>query len=219
MTDDIATMQLTEADRQEIGEAITRAELNTSGEIVAVLAGQSGSYRLLPLFLAAFIALLVPLVLLYLPQLTEGAYLIWALDRIYFIQLLVFVCLSFLLSMRPIRYWIVPSRLKHKWAHAHALEQFAAQEMHTTSGRTGVMIFVSVIEHYAEVIADTAIYEKVSPDVWQGIVSDLAAHIGQREPKEGFVSAITKAGELLAEHFPPGSINENELSNHLIVIE
>jgi putative membrane protein len=206
-------------DAEEIGQAITKEEQRTSGEIVAVLAAQSGSYRLLPLFLSAFIALLVPLFLLYLPQLSEGRYLVWAEDRIYFIQLVIFVVLSFLLSMRPLRYWIVPRSLKNKWAHAHALEQFAAQEMHTTSGRTGVMIFVSVIEHYAEVIADKAIYEKVPPEVWSDVVNELVSHIGQKEPKKGFLMAINRAGDLLSEHFPPGSINHDELSNHLIIIE
>ena len=206
-------------DAEAIGAAITTEEQRTSGEIVAVLARQSGSYRLLPLFLAAFIALLVPLFLLYLPRYTEGAYLIWAHDRIYFVQLIVFVLLSFILSMRPLRYWIVPRALKHSWAHAHALEQFAAQEMHTTQGRTGVMIFVSVVEHYAEVVADTAIYEKVPPETWEKIVRGLTAIIQEKQPGQGFLDAIAASGQLLAEHFPPGVVNDNELSNHLIIIE
>lgn len=210
---------LAKDDAETIGAAITREEARTSGEIVAVLAHQSGSYRLLPLFLAAFIALLVPLVLLYLPRFTEGAYFIWALDRIYFVQLIVFVLLSFLLSMRPLRYWIVPRALKHSWAHAHALEQFAAQEMHTTQGRTGVMIFVSVVEHYAEVVADTAIYEKVPPETWEELVRSLTSKIQDKQPAEGFLAAIAASGDLLAKHFPPGVMNENELSNHLIIIE
>lgn len=210
---------LKDGDAEVIGAEIERQEARTSGEIVAVLAAQSGSYRLLPLFLAAFIALLVPLILIYLPGLTEGRFVIWAADKIYFIQLLVFVVLAFVLSQRPLRYWIVPGSLKNKWARAHALEQFAAQEMHTTAGRTGVMIFVSVLEHYAEVIADQAIYEKVPPEDWQHIVADLVSQIQRKDPKKGFIMAITSAGDLLSEHFPPGTEDENELSNHLIVIE
>ena len=63
---------ITKAEADEIGEKITEQERRTSGEIVAVLAAQSGSYRLMPLFIAAFVALLVPLVMLYLPLLTSG---------------------------------------------------------------------------------------------------------------------------------------------------
>ncbi len=210
---------LPDSDREEIGAEIARQEERTSGEIVAVLAAQSGSYRLLPLFLAAFIALLIPLLLLYLPGLSEGRWVVWSADKIYFVQLIVFVILAFLLSVRPIRYWIVPDSLKIKWARAHALEQFASQEMHTTQGRTGVMIFVSVVERYAEILADQAIYEKVSKDEWQHIVADLVAQIQKKDPKNGFVEAVKRAGELLHTHFPPGTEDDNELPNHLIVIE
>lgn len=210
---------LSEEEAKEIGDAITIEEARTSGEIVAVLAAQSGSYRLLPLFLSAFIALLVPLILIYLPLFTEGRLVVWSADRIYFLQLLVFLALAFTLSQRPLRYMIVPRSLKKKWARAHALEQFAAQEMHTTQGRTGVMIFVSVVEHYAEIIADKGIYEKVPVDDWQALVQELVGHIENKKPKEGFLAAIHGAGALLHQHFPPGTANEDELTNHLIVIE
>ena len=210
---------LSEEEAREIGDAITVEEARTSGEIVAVLDAQSGSYRLLPLFLSAFLALLVPLVLIYLPLLTEGRLVVWSADRIYFLQLIVFVALAFVLSQRPLRYWIVPRSLKHKWARAHALEQFAAQEMHTTQGRTGVMIFVSVVEHYAEIIADKGIYEKVPEEDWQVLVGTLVSHIQKKQPKAGFLSAIEGAGALLNQHFPPGTGDEDELTNHLIVIE
>ena len=206
-------------DVDEIGAAITQQEERTSGEIVAVLAAQSGSYGLLPLFMAAFIALLVPLVMLYLPMMSEGRFVIWSADKIYFLQLVVFVGLALLLSLRPVRYWIVPRAIKQKWARAHALEQFAAQEMHTTQGRTGVMIFVSVVEHYAEVIADKGIYEKVPHAHWQEIVDEMVSHIEKKDPKKGFLVAIERAGDLLHAHFPPGAVPENELANHLIVIE
>lgn len=210
---------MTEEDAKEIGEAITRNEKRTSGEIVAVLSSQSGSYRLLPLFIGAFIALLVPLILIYLPLYTQGSYMIWSAERIYFFQLICFVVLSFVFSMRPIRYWIVPGALKRRWAHAHAMEQFAAQEMHTTTGRTGVMIFVSVAERFAEVIGDIGIYEKVPEEEWQKMVSDLVRDIEHKKPKEGFLKAIETSGTWLNKHFPPTSEPLNELSNHLIIIE
>lgn len=206
-------------DAQVISDAIVSQEKGTSGEIVAVLAAQSGSYRLLPLFLSAFIALLVPLILIYLPRYTDGQFLIWSAERIYFIQLVCFVVLSLILSMRPFRYWIVPRSLKRRWAHAHALEQFAAQEMHTTSGRTGIMIFVSVAEHYAEVIGDVAIYEKIPAEDWNAMVGELVQNIKDKKPKNGFVTAINQSGDWLSEHFPPGVEPLDELANHLIVIE
>lgn len=202
-----------------ISKKITLEESKTCGEIVAVLAAKSGSYRLMPLFIAAFVALIMPLILLYLPRLTEGRFLVWSADRIYLIQLLVFLVTAFVLSWRPLRLYIVPKALKDKWAHAHAMEQFVALDMHTTKNRTGVMIFVSVAEHYVEIIADSAIYEKVSHEFWHEVVSKLTEKIQEKEPELGFIKAIEMSGDVLAKYFPPGELNNNELPNHLIIID
>ena len=64
------------------------------------------------------------------------------------------------------------------------------QNLHTTVGHTGVLIFVSVAERFAEVIADRAIHEKVPETVWQAIVADLTDHIGKGQAGEGFVPEI-----------------------------
>ncbi|MCK9912500.1 hypothetical protein MXD81_25325, partial [Microbacteriaceae bacterium K1510] len=60
-----------------------------------------------------------------------------------------------------IRTALVPAGLKRLHAHRRAVEQFLAQNLHTTEGRTGVLLFVSVAERYAEIIPDRAIDAKV----------------------------------------------------------
>jgi putative membrane protein len=90
--------------------------------------------------------------------------------------------------------------------------------MHTTRGRTGIMIFVSVAERYAEVLADTGIYERVPQARWQAIVDGLLKRIGEDRPGDGFVEAIEAAGEHLAKHFPKGERDTDELPNHLILL-
>ena len=51
--------------------------------------------------------------------------------------------------------------MKHERAHQEALRQFAAHGLQHTKLRTGVLIFVSVAERYAEVLADAGIDQKV----------------------------------------------------------
>ena len=51
----------------------------------------------------------------------------------------------------------MPASIKHLHAHRRAVEQFLVQNLHTTSGRTGVLLFVSVAERYAQIVADKAI--------------------------------------------------------------
>jgi len=93
------------------------------------------------------------------------------------------------------------------------------QNLHTTLGRTGVLIYVSIAERYAEVIADDGIYRKVTPEVWDALIAALTMNIGRGAHVEGFVAAIETCGAILAEHFPPGVGDRDELPNHLIVLD
>ena len=81
-----------------------------------------------------------------------------------------------------------------------------------------MLIFVSVAERFAEILADAAIHAKVPEDVWPTIVADLTANIGRGQAGDGFVRAIAAVGEHLAKHFPPDAGQPHALSNHLIVL-
>ena len=81
-----------------------------------------------------------------------------------------------------------------------------------------MLIFVSVAEHYAEILADAGIHKVVPATEWQALVDKLTTAIGDGRPGDGFVLAIEGVGERLARHFPPGTRDPNELPNHLIVL-
>jgi putative membrane protein len=108
--------------------------------------------------------------------------------------------------------------VRQKHARRCAQEQFLSQELHTTRGRTGVLIFVALAERYCEIIADTAIAAKIPPEGWRGIIDRLLAEIRAGRAVEGLVGAIAAAGAVLAAHFPPGADNPDELPDHLIVL-
>jgi putative membrane protein len=99
------------------------------------------------------------------------------------------------------------------------MEQFVAQNLHTTAGRTGVLIFISAAERHAEIVADAGIEARVPKGTWQGIVSALTAAFSAGRHTDGFVAAIEAVGGHLATHFPPGSYDANELPDHLIVLD
>jgi putative membrane protein len=202
---------ISEADRERIAETIAEAERRTAGEIVAVIAPWSGSYVYAAFFWPAIVALLVPLPFIHWTW--------WPIQTIYFLQLAVFAALTLLLlAARPLRFALVPRSLKRQVAHRRALEQFLAQNLHTTPGRTGVLLFVSVAERYAEIVADAEIDRHVGEGTWRQIVDDLTAQIGAGDPAAGFINAIRAVAEPLAAHFPPGSQNHDSLPNHLIVL-
>jgi putative membrane protein len=200
-----------EGEQDRIAAAIADAERSTSGEIVAVVAAESASYLHVSVMVAALVALLVPWPLVYFTW--------WPVQWIYAAQLAVFALLLLTLLPRRIRFALVPRGVKHQRAHRRAVEQFLAQNLHTTAGSTGVLIFLSVAERYAEVLADERINSQVPPGTWQAIVDELTAGIGEGRAADALIAAISSVGGLLAAHFPPGSADRDELPNHLIVLE
>ena len=198
-------------ERDEIAGAIDRAEQKTSGEIVVVVARASSSYGNFALLCVALVALAVPLPFIHFTK--------WPIEYVYLVQLGVFLAGALLMQWDWLRVAITPTSLKHARAHQRAVEQFLVQNLHTTKGRTGVLIYVSDAERYAEVIADDGIYRKVQPQIWDLLIAALTAHIGRGTRTEGFVAAIETCGAILAEHFPPEAGDHDELPNHLIVLD
>jgi putative membrane protein len=201
---------ISQNDKDRITEAIRRAEARTSGEIFCVVAHSATDYRLVPVAWAAVIALAVPWPLIH--------FTLWPASVIYFLQLVAFVAVAIALSQSSIRFRIVPRRAKHDRAHAVAMRQFFAQGLHNTENRTGVLIFASLAERYAEIVADAGINAKVTPGVWDRAVAALIDGMRRDQPGDGFVAAIEQCGTVLAQHFPPGALNRDELPNKLVEI-
>jgi len=150
---------LNEADRGRIRQAVAAAEAKTAGEIFTVVAEESDDYRFIPILWATLIALIVPLPLIFLT--------LWPASLIFLIQLAAFVVLALVFSHPAVRPAVVPPGVKHGAARALAVRQFLAHGLHTTEARTGVLIFVSLVERHAEIIADAGISAKVDDAVWQ----------------------------------------------------
>jgi putative membrane protein len=201
---------ISQVDRERIADAIRAAEAKTSGEIFCVIALHASDYRLVPLAWAAAVALVVPAPLIY--------FTLWPAAVIYVVQLIVFIAAALGLSLPDIRFHIVPRRTQHERAHLQAMQQFFAHGLHHTQNRTGVLIFASVAERYAEIVADAGINEKVTPHVWDQAIAALIAGIKQGRAGDGFVAAIEQCGAVLAEHFPPGALDRDELPNKLVEI-
>jgi putative membrane protein len=201
-----------EADKARVADAIRAAEAKTSGEIFCVIARHSSDYRLVPIAWAAALALLVPLPAIYLTT--------WSAEMIYVSQLIAFLIVAAVLSHPKLRFHIVPRRAKHDRAHAEAMRQFWAQGLHKTAHRTGVLIFASVAERYAEIVADVGINEKVTPEVWNAAMQALIAGTKGDRPADGFIAAIGQCGAVLEEHFPlaPGAVNPDDQPDKLVEI-
>jgi putative membrane protein len=211
------TLHITDTDREHVEKTIRENEHRTSGEIVAVVASQSDDYIHAPVHFAAAIALGIPLLLPLLSRILpwETVPLRW----IFVIQLATFIILSMLLSIPPLRYWITPRSIMRKYAGRFAAAEFLAINIHSTRGRNGVLLFVSLLEHYVEIIADIAVAAKVKDSEWQAIIDEMVPMLRQDRLTGALEYGVNRIGEILAPHFPPGKHDDNELPDHLIVLE
>lgn len=206
----------TDADHDRIAAAIRSAESRTAGEIYCVLARTSDSY----FFPAAFVVSAAVMGAgLAMAVLARVAWYDPGLPLFAAAQLAAWLSALGLLRVFPgLRIRMVPRRLAWRRAHDNAARQFLARNLHRTEARTGVLIFVSLAERYAEVIADSGIDRHVGPESWDSVVRTLLEHAGRDMLPHGFVLAVEQVGEILARHVPPAPADRNELDDHLIEV-
>lgn len=205
-------IKFSDKDREKITAAIHNAERNTSGEFVAVVARASDHYLAAMFIWAAGLSLLIPGVLLFLP-------LHLRFIHIYEIQLLACIGLMLLFEIVPgLHLALVPKAVKHHRARQVAHAQFFEQGVHMTRHHSGVLFFVSLAERYVEVVADKGIHEKMGEQHWRTVVDNFVNRVKRGEVTEGFVAAITACGTAMAEHYPAGPDDSDELSDGLIEI-
>lgn len=197
-------------EQRRINAAVKAAEERTSGEIVCVLAEASSDYMSYATAWSALIALIAPWVLLALTDLSVRG--------IFVAQIIIFVALFLVLSESSVLRLLVPRRARRAAAHRAAMEQFMIRGMARKKNRAGILIFVSLAERYARIVADDGIAARVTQPVWQEAVDELLERAKAGAIAEGFVIAVEKCGRVLAEHFPPVAGEEDELPDRIYLI-
>ena len=198
-------------EQARLAGVIGDVEDETSGEIVLVIAEQAGHYRAVPLLWGLLAALVTPWPLIWLTNISTS--------RIFLIQLAVALVSSLVLSWPKLRFALVPLSIKHAQAHEAASREFLRRGMTRTREKTGVLIYLALAEHHAEILADTGVADRVDPGIWAGIVADLTAAIRDNRMIAGLEEAIRRTGAILAEHAPPRLDDVDELPNKVILLD
>ncbi|MFN3387514.1 MAG: TPM domain-containing protein [Allosphingosinicella sp.] len=221
-------LRFSEEDHRLVTAAVTKAERESDGEIVTVVAGRSDGYHDVGLHYAVLAMLLVPALLAFVPQSTvdwaTGLVLGWnaeigrvALMGFLFVALtLVFLIVRFALAYMPLRMALTPGSTKTRRVRRRAVELFRTGTEHRTAGRTGVLLYLSLAEHRAELVADQAIHSQVTPDVWGDAMDVLVEHVKEGRGGVGMALAVEKIGAVLAQCLPKTLDNPNELPDRLI---
>ncbi|MDB5441353.1 MAG: hypothetical protein JWM33_3780 [Caulobacteraceae bacterium] len=219
--------KLTERDRERITQTVAAAERGTSGEIRCVLAEQTADPHLPALLAGAGVALfLLPAIVLGWMQISRmGGWDAGGMtsgQQEFSLGLYAAAQAALFLVIWRFGVWhglwraLTPADLLSARVHAAALAQFEALGLTATRDRTGILLYVSLADRRAEVLADIGIYAKAEPKVWDEVVALLVAGLKAGDPAAGFVSAVERTGEILAACLPPREDDVNELPDGLI---
>jgi putative membrane protein len=178
-----------------IEAAIREAQARSSGQIVVVLAKTSANYEIVPFIWSALLGFVTPWPLLALTDLSA--------ERIFLIQLTVFFFALLLLTAPRLALRLTPARLKRANAHRAALEQFALRGLAHGADRNGVLLYISLAERFARVIADEGAAKVIPQRQWQTVIDQLLADMNRGAAADALIGAATRCGDLLAQHFPP----------------
>jgi putative membrane protein len=188
-------MLLSSNEASRVEAAVRAAQARSSGQIVCVLAHASSHYEFMPFVWSALIALLTPWPLLTFTEIPD--------ERIYLIQLTVFFAAMLGLTLPRLRLALTPANVRRANAHRAALEQFMLRGLSHGAERNGVLLYVSLAERFARVIADEGAAKVIRQQEWQTIIDQLRGDMARGAAADALISASTRCGDLLAQHFPP----------------
>jgi putative membrane protein len=220
--------ELTDADREKVAAAIAKAEGSSAGEIVAVATPISDAYHdvalhwaLVPLFAVLAWAAWRPTALVWWYDLLFGG---WQPDPTLgqlLTLLMVFAALKFtiallILKWMPLRLFLTPAATKHRRVRRRAVAIFRAAAEKRTTGKTGILIYLSLAERRAEIVADEAILKVTDDHTWGEAMTALLTDVRADRVGDGIVAAVERIGVVLSDHFPRSADDSNEIPDKLI---
>lgn len=221
-------MRLSAEDHAKVTAAVAEAELHSSGEIVTVVASRSDKYNDVAAHAGVLAAMLALALLATFPgiALWIDAHLHdpWAehpspaalFTTAFAAAALAFLAGRYALAHDGLRIALTPRATRARRVRARALTLFRSAVEQRTIGHTGVLLYLSLDEHRAELIADVGIHSKVSPETWGAAMAALVAAVKDGRPGDGMAEAVRQVGEVLAQHFPRATDDRNELPDRLI---
>jgi putative membrane protein len=219
-------MHLKPDDGAKVAAAIRAAEAGTDGEVSAIVAASSDTYNDVVLHWALLFGLLPLAICAAWPRLLVwGASLITPWDepslRFMLTLLLVksivaFLIARYVIGLQALRLALTPAATKHRRVRRRALMLFRTGTEQRTLSTTGVLLYLSLAERRAEIVADAAIHAKAPQEEWGEAMAALVAAMHDNRPGDGMAAAIERIGAVLAKHFPRTGTDPNELPDRLI---
>ncbi|MFZ4404958.1 MAG: TPM domain-containing protein [Pseudobdellovibrionaceae bacterium] len=207
---------LSEEDIKQITVCVQKNELTTVAEIVPVIVRKSSATGHVPVVLSLLVVLIV--------MLLEAPYAehLWVYPWIFLwipLLLIVYVLSLFLGQIPAVARVFISEKDEWQQVHQRAELEFYRNGLEHTLRRSGVLIFVSELEHKAVILVDQGIAARLPASTWDPLIQELLKSLRQGQWALGFQNVVQSCGQILTAHFPSteATANDNELGNQLII--
>ena len=223
----VSSSIVSDADRQQIALAITAAEQKTSAEICPAVAVASGRYDRAEDILGFWLALLTMAILWFVWPPLAPASDSWheTSPTLHLLVYLVAMVVAFIAGavlgsyFKPIRSLFTPRREMTAEVLLRASSLFFDRRLHRTAGRTGILVFASLYERQAVILADDKVVSAIGQATLDQWCQEFTASLRTASLQTAFCQMIDKIGSRLAEPLPRTADDNNEISDALVVIE
>lgn len=189
-------------------EVVQEIERQTSAEVVVALRKSSGDYRHADYLFGFAVALATLVAVVLIPKSMNA--LAVPLDALAMFVVGAVVCARF----PSLRRLLTRSRRRRERVRSAALVAFHELGVSRTSGRWGVLVYLSILERDAEIVADVGIDEASLGGEWKKAVAELRAAMKGLD-FERVLGAMRALGPILASVHPVRSDDVNELPDEL----
>ncbi|MBR0552855.1 TPM domain-containing protein [Stakelama marina] len=219
--------RLSAEEHARVTAAVSAAERGTDGEIVTVIAQRSDGYRDVPVQYAVLAMLVVLGLSAIWPSIIE-AKIAWFTggwgepglrDILVFLllsQAVVFLAVRYAVAWTPLKIALTPRTTRSRRVRRRAVALFRVAAEKRTETRVGILLYLSLEERMAEIVADEAIHQRVANERWGDAMSALVEHVRRGDTGGGMVAAVEEMATILKAEFPKSDGNPNELPDRLI---
>jgi putative membrane protein len=199
---------LSASDKQRIEALVAGVEERSAGEIVTLVAARSDEYAPVRALGSGLLVVAAGLAFYLAPLELSPEWIFTAQAPL--------ALLAYWLFGRPaVLRALVPSEVAAQAVDARAKQLFLEHGVADTRDRSGILIYLSELEHRVEILADKGIHERLGEVEWQRDVADIVAAIRKGRAADGICQVIEHLGEELERHFPARRDDVDELSNRV----
>ena len=211
-------VKLTSAEKDAIKSTVAKAEEKTNGEIVVYLVPRSDNYEAV-IWRGSLIGFLTVIGITFVFEVLSNSWgPIWVYSRwgLPLLALLGGAVTAAIVHFVPaVLRLLAGDAILRKAVRRKAMDAFYEEEVFNTKDRTGILLFVSMMEHRIEIVADQGIDILVDTNEWQEVVSIIRNGVRTGQLSNGLVKAVEKCGLLLQIKHGIKEDDRNELSDEI----